>query len=1103
MRKTGNIEDIYPLSPMQEGILFHALYTPETMGYFEQFSYTLEGDLNMSVFEQAWQTIVARHPILRTLFAWEKQNQPLQIVRQKVTVPFTYQDWRPYPPAEQQAKLEAFLISDRKQGFNLSKAPLMRLTLMRLSEQRYQFTWSFHHLLLDGWSGPIVWSEFFILYEGLCRAESPMLPDRRPYRDYIRWLQQQDLTQAERFWRDYLKGFTEPTPFGVDQPNSRKQSEVYAKQELVLPEVLTASLQQLAQKHRLTISTLIQGVWAITLSRYSNESEVVFGTTVSGRAAPLREIENMVGLFINTLPLRVQVTPEVSVVESLQALQRKQTERRLYEHSPLTQIQQWSGISANMSLFESILVLANYPMPQQTETEQHSLTIRDVRAFEQTNYPLTVLVRPGTQLLWRLQYDCNRFDDETISRMLGNIQTLLEYVVTKPKQRLSELSILTQTEQHKLLVEWNNTQTNYPRHSTIHQLFEAQVERTPDAIAVIDPRPDDETPHHLTYGELNRRANQIANYLGQFDLGSPGLVCLYLDRSYDMIAAILGVLKAGGAYVPLDPIYPQARLALLLEDIAQATPTDKPIVITQPELVGNLPPQAVNTVCLHYDQPKIVKFPDTNPPPYKTAHDTAYVLYTSGSTGTPKGVCCHHQGVINLLSDFENRQAIRPGDSCSWYTSISFDVSVYEIFSALLYGGKLYIVPEETRADRDHFIALLAELQIQNAYVPPFMVAKLADKSKQPLSGLALRRLLVGVEPIPEPLLSTISKNVPGLCVINGYGPTEATICATLYNVPDSLGPKRNTPIGRAVQNMQIYLLDPYGQLVPLGVQGEIYIGGVGVAHGYLNRPDLTSERFIADPFSPQTEARLYKTGDMARYLPDGNIQFMGRTDFQLKIRGFRIEAGEIEAVLGCHPAVQEGVVLAREDNSGERHLVAYIVSKQDPGPTVDELRSFLGKTLPDYMVPSAFMMLETIPLTPNGKIDHKALPEAGPSRPTLVKSYVAPKTEIEQTIATIWQEVLGLDKVGRHDNFFDLGGHSLRMVQVHSKLKAHFDQDLPMVKLFEYPTIAAMAQFFGQGQNEASDSLSKQRQIQDRAARQKKARTRKRHQRKLRRNQG
>jgi amino acid adenylation domain-containing protein len=1041
MSKTGNIEAIYPLSPLQEGILFHALYTPQSMGYFEQSSSTLEGELNVPAFQLAWQTIVDRHPILRTLFAWERREQPLQIVRQKARVPFNYQDWRSYPPSEQKAKLEAFLISDRKQGFNLSKAPLMRLALMRLDEKRYQFTWSFHHLLLDGWSGPIVLSEFISLYEAYCRDEKPTLPHRRPYRDYIRWLQEQDLSRTELFWRDYLDGFTKPTPFGVDKPKSEGETEAYANQEFDLPEAATQSLQRMAQQHHLTMSTIVQGVWAILLSRYSNECDVVFGTTLSGRTAPLEDIENMVGLFINTLPLRVEVPPDVSILEWLQVLQTQQTERRLYEHSPLTHIQQWSGLPANVPLFESILVVANYPMPQRTETEQHSLKISDVRVFEQTNFPLTVLVVPGSKLLWQLQYDCHRFDDETITRMLGHIQTILEYLITKPNQRLSELSILTEVEQCIMLVEWNNTQTRYPRHSTLHQLFETQVERTPDDIAVVFGN------QQLNYRELNDRANKLANHLKKRGVGPEICVGLCLERSTEMVVAILGILKAGGAYVPLDPEYPSERLAFILSDIKTE------ILLTQQSLTGQLPDEVDHIICLDTDWATIDQESKTGLTADTNSRNLAYIIYTSGSTGQPKGVMIEHGSLVNYLI-WAKKQYMHDGPhNFPFFTTISADLTITSIFLPLISGSSIVVYRETKDAVDLSVLDVFNDDRVDIIKLTPSHLSMIVDQN---IPSKRVKRLIVGGEDFKTGLAQRAVGLFHGnIEIYNEYGPTEATVGCMIHRFDSNSDRNPSVAIGKPIDNLQIYLLDADLNPVPIGVKSEIYIAGKGLARGYLNRPELTSKMFISNPFRPGE--LMYCSGDVGRWKATGILQFLDRIDHQVKIRGFRIELGEIETILSQHPDVQAAVVVVREDPQGEKQLVGYVVSAQE-AVSPSELRRHLKQTLPEYMVPAIFMKLDALPLTPNGKVDRRALPVPEGRQLQVEADFVAPRSPYEDAVAEIWRDLLGLEQVGIHDSFFDLGGHSLLAIKIVSRLKTTFDVDITLRVFFDSPTIAGVS---------------------------------------------
>ena len=569
----------------------------------------------------------------------------------------------------------------------------------------------------------------------------------------------------------------------------------------------------------------------------------------------------------------------------------------------------------------------------------------------------------------------------------------------------------------------------------------------------------------MTYRELNRRANQLANYLQALGVGPGGLVGIYMERSVEMVVGILGILKGGRAYVPLDPVYPKDRLAFMVKD-AQV-----PVLLTQKRLAERLPEHRADVVFLDAGWEVIAQESPTKPVSGATSKNLAYVLYTSGSTGKPKGVCCGHVGVVNLLTDFENRQPLSVGNACSVWTSLSFDVSVYEIFSALLAGGTLYIAPDRVRADSMAFFEWLSSHQIWSAYIAPFMLKDLADWISRNPDRLSLRRLLVGVEPIPEQLLASISDQVPGLQIINGYGPTEATICATLYDVQSKRARAGNTPIGRPVQNTEIYLLDAHLNPVPIGVAGELHIGGDGLAHEYLNRPELTRERFISNPFSDAPDARLYKTGDLVRYLPDGNIEFLGRNDDQIKIRGFRVELSEIEAVLGRHSAVRETVVLVRDDSPDDKHLVGYVIATPGHTPTVADLRRFLRDKLPDYMVPTAFVFLDVLPVTPNGKVDRNALPAPEGHRPDLEAVYVAPQTELERTIAAVWQEVLHVEKVGLRDNFFDLGGHSLLLVRMNSKLQAVLNKEIPIVDMFKYPTVSALTKYLSPEKSERAVS--------------------------------
>jgi amino acid adenylation domain-containing protein len=1041
-----NIEDIYPLSPMQQGMLFHTLYAPQSGVYFEQLSCTLQGDLDIPAFHRAWQRVVDRHPILRTCFVWEDLDEPLQIVRQQAQLPWEQHDWRECPPDKQQERLEVFLQADRERGFELSQAPLLRLALIRVSENTYHCIWSFHHALLDGWSTPLLLKEVFAFYEASRRGKDLHLERSRPYRDYIAWLQRQDSAKAEAFWRKTLEGFTAPTFLGESPtPDSALGQGSQAEQRVQLSVAATTALFSFARQHQLTVNTLVQGAWALLLSRYSGEDDVVFGATVSGRPAALAGVESMLGLFINTLPVRVQVSPEDTLLPWLRKLQAQQAEIRQYEYSPLTQIQRWSTVPRGLPLFESILVFENYPIDTALQVQGHSLAVHQVRSFERTNYPLTVAVAtPRQELQIRIGYDSRRFDTATITRMAGHWQTGLENLVAQPRQRLWELPLLTEAERQQLLVEWNDTKSDCPQDQCIHQLFEAQVECTPEAIAVVFAQ------EQLTYGELNRRANQLAHYLRARGVGPEVRVGLCLERSLEMVIGLLGILKAGGAYVPLDPAYPPERLAFLLAD------TRALVLLTQGQLRERLPATSSHIVCLDADWQSIAHESEENPGSEAKADNLAYVMYTSGSTGQPKGVAVCHRGVLRLLVgvDYVHLDA----RACLLQMApLAFDASTFELWGALLHGARCVLFPERipTLAALG---AVLREQAITTLWLTASLYNAVMDEAPEILAGLG--QLLIGGEALSVAHVRRGVECLPVTQLINGYGPTEGTTFTCCYGIPrpleDSL---RSIPIGRPIGNTEVYVLDRTLQPVPIGVAGELYIGGMGLARGYLHRPDLTAERFLPHPFSPEPGARLYQTGDLARYLPDGTIEFLGRRDQQVKIRGFRIEPGEIEAVLTHHPAVREAVVLAREDKPGDKQLVAYVVPQQKQTFTGRELRGFLQQKLPEYMVPAVFVMVEALPLTPNGKVDRRALPPPEQLRPDVEQAFVAPRTPTEEVVAGLWAQVLGIEQVGVEDNFFELGGHSLLATQVLSRLRNAFHIELPLRALFEAPTVAGLAQ--------------------------------------------
>lgn len=911
-----NVEDIYPLSPMQQGLLFHTLYAPQSGVYFEQFSLELTGDLNIAALRQAWEWVLARHAILRTAFFWENLDEPLQVVRQQVSLPWVEHDWQHLSPEAQQAQLATWLLADRARGFDLTKAPLLRLVLFQFAPANYELVWSFHHILMDGWSGSLLMQEVLVAYDAFCQGKRPYRERPRPFREYIAWLQQQNLQEAEDFWQQRLHGFTHPTLFMVDKlPNSLpSQAEDYCREQLILGRKLTEQLHIFAQQHRLTLNTLIQGAWGLLLSRYSGEEDIVFGTVSSGRPTELAGIEAMIGLFINTLPLRLSVPDQERLLPWLHSIQTKQLEIRQYEFSPLVQIQKWSDISPGLPLFESSQVLENYPVitAQSDQILFGNVAIGRVQAFEKTNFPLSIVAIPGDSLKLEIWYDTRRFDVAVVVRMLGHMRMLLQSMLATPDQPLSSFTLLTTEERHQQTL-WNQTQATFPDDKCLPQLFESQVAQTPEKVAVIY------ADQSWTYGQVNEQANQLAWHLRHLGVSPGTLVGLCLPRSEVLPVGILGILKAGGAYVPLDPAYPPARLQFMIQDANLA------VLVTEAALTERLRPFAGDIVCLDADASQIVALSQENLPRQNHIEQLAYVIYTSGSTGRPKGVMVTHQSVVNYLT-WVNKQL--PHDAqLPATTNVTFDASLKQLLAPLIRGDKVFVLSENLILQQDALLDTLASLPATALNCVPSLWQSLLtlleiDPGRWP--NLNLTHLFVGGEAISESLIKRTLAVMPGLNIWNLYGPTEATANAAAAQ----LSADAPISIGYPIFNTRLHILDRTGQPTPIGVPGELFIGGAGVARGYLNQPSLTAEKFIPDPFSQTPGARLYRSGDRARFLPDGQVEYLGRVDEQVKVRGFRVEPGEIEAVLAAHPAVQAQAVVATTNKGDDHHLLAYVVLK-------------------------------------------------------------------------------------------------------------------------------------------------------------------------------
>ncbi|MEV5717607.1 non-ribosomal peptide synthase/polyketide synthase [Amycolatopsis mediterranei] len=1010
------VADVHPLTPMQAGMVFHGLSQESQGVYFEQVTAVLDGVAEPRFLAEAWQHVVDRTPVLRGSVVWEDVPEPLLVVHREARVPVTELDWR---ERDREETLRELLAGDRAKPFDLAAAPLVRITLARLPGDAVQLVWTFHHVLLDGWSVFQVLSDVCTAYAALRDGTPPALPHRRPFGDYVTWLSGQTAEGAEEYWRRELADVTEPTPLPYDRvPAFAHESSSSTWVSRDLDEAATGRLAAFARRERLTLNAVVQGAWALLLARHSGEDDVCFGATVSGRPAGLAGVDDITGIFINTLPVRVTADPAAPVAGWLRGLQTAQAESRRFEHVPLTAVQAWSGVEGGRNLFESLVVFENYPVTAD-DVAAHGVRLRDLQAMETTNYPLSVVAAPGPRLSLGLGYDPALFDEATIRRLAGRLEHLLEAIAEDPARPLREFDVLGAGERDQVLVAFNDTGHEVPP-VTLTGLIEAQAARTPDAVAVLS------RDERLTFAELDARADRLARLLAARGAGPERIVALALPRSVEIVVAQLAVLKTGAAYLPVDPDYPAERIAFMLAD---AKPV---VVVTKP----GTPLPVENVLVLDGSEAHGPATPLARPVPLTAP---AYVIYTSGSTGTPKGVVVTHAGLASFSGAEIAHFDVRPGDRVLQFSSPSFDASVLELCMALPAGAAL-VVPPPGPLLGEHLAAVLRDEGVTHALIPPVAMASVPDVELP-----AFRTLVVGGEACPADL---VARWAPGRRMINAYGPTETTVVATWS---DPLEPGATPPIGRPIRNTRVRVLDAGLRPVPIGVAGELYVSGAGLARGYLDRPGLTATRFLADPFgAPGT--RMYRTGDLVRWRADGTLEFLGRADDQVKIRGFRIEPGEIVAVLRKHGGVRDAAVVA----DGQR-LIAYFVGDPGSADPGSGLREHVAAALPAHFVPAAFVRLDALPLTANGKLDRRALP--APAAPEESAGYAAPETETEEVLAAIWAEALDLDRVGVEDNFFALGGDSLRSLQITSMTKSAFDVEITPRDVLTAGTVLALAE--------------------------------------------
>ncbi|WP_413198526.1 amino acid adenylation domain-containing protein [Nostoc piscinale] len=1028
-----------PLSAPQQRLWVLQQLEPQSYVYNEFVSIKLTGNLNLAILEKSFNEIIKRHESLRTSFT-TIDEQPVQVIHPSVTIKLPVVNLSHLPPALQNAEVERLTHEIAQAPFNLAFCPLLRVMLLQTREQEYLLLLVIHHIICDGLSIQVLNQELAVIYKAFS-AEQPCPLSDLPiqYADYSIWQLQQ--LQAERatsqlsYWQQKLANASTTLSLPTDRPRPPVQSFNGTTRNFQLSSELSQGLRSLSKQQGVTLFMTLLAAFQAQLYRYTSQEDICLGSPIANRNHA--DIEGLIGFFVNTLVLRTDISGNPSFRELLKRV--RDVCVGAYAHADVPFEQLVGELQPERNLSHTPLFQVTFAFQEDTKKDLvlPDLTLQWLQNHNGTaKFDLSLYVVDSQPEIWGWwEYNTDLFDAATIERMVGHFTNLLQDIITFPEKRLSELSLLTEIELQTLLVKWNQTTTNYDLDKCIHELFEQQVNKTPDAVAV------EFANQQLTYQELNAKANQLADYLRSLGVKPEVLVGICVERSLDMIIGLLAILKAGGAYIPLDPNYPSERIAFILED------TQAPVLLTQTALLAVMPPHQAKVICLDTDWHHISQHSQKNLVTEITPENLAYIIYTSGSTGKPKGVMIQHASTVAMLdwADKTFSREARAGVLAS--TSICFDLSVFEMFVPLCCGGKVILIENAL-----YISNLPATCGVTLINTVPSVIAQLLQTDSIPAS---VQTVNIAGEPLQNQLVQKLYQQGHIQQVFNLYGPSEDTTYSTFALIQK--GANSTPPIGKPIHNTQTYLLDENLQPVPIGVPGMLYLGGAGLARGYLNKLELTAERFIPHPYTHVPGERLYKTGDLARYLPNGEIEYIGRIDNQVKIRGFRIELGEIEAIISQYPMVRETVVVV----SQESKIIAYLVPQTQQTLAISELRNFLESQLPNYMLPAAFVILEALPLTPNGKIDRKALPAIDKVRPELAETFVAPQTNIEKQLAALWSEVLGLENIGINDNFFELGGDSILSLQVVSKAN-RLGLQLTSKQMFQYQTIAQLVTVIG-----------------------------------------
>ncbi len=1038
----GNI----PLSSGQQQLWLLAQLTPDTPVYNECVTIRIPGPLDASALERSLNEFIRRHEICRTTFP-VVDGMPVQLISPSLTLALPLIDLRSLPEGEREIQVQRIMTERASALFDLSVGPLLRPILLRLSDEEHRLFISLHHIIFDGVAlYQVFLPELNAIYEALAAGLPSPLPEPSiQYADYAcwqrEWLRGDHIAAQLDYWKMQLANAPTSLELYTDRPRPAAPSYRGAMHRFALSKQLTDSLKAVSQQEGVTFYMMLVAAFQTLLYRYTGQDDMLTGTASAGRKLP--EVQRMMGFFLNTLVLRTNLSGNPIFRELLAQVRGITLAALAHQDVPFEYLVKELQPERNLNTNPFFQTLLTFVPPQPVLPSGWTLTQMEAHAgAAKFDLYLEVDDTPGG-LAGRFMYNTDLFDTATVERMAEHWHILLEGIVRDPSQRIADLPILSEKELHRLLVEWNDTRTTYPAHQAVHRLFEAQVERAPEAIALIY---EDRT---LTYRDLNRRANQLAHRLRALGVASTSVVGICMDRSLELIVSMLAILKAGGAYLPLDPSYPADRLAFMLQD------TGATVLITQHHYLDLFAAQSLHLISLDANWQAIENEPQENLPGDTGGDSLAYIMYTSGSTGKPKGVEIRHRS-INRLVFGVNYAYLDDTRTLLHMAAISFDASTLEVWGALLHGARCVLYPGRIPTPKN-IKELIRKHGITTLWLTASLFNAIIDEDPSTLSGA--QQVMTGGEALSVAHISRASRALPSTELINGYGPTETTTFACCYNIPRAVDETwRSIPIGRPIGNTSIYITDRHMRPAPIGVPGELHIGGAGLARGYLNRPELTAARFVANPFDDDPEARLYKTGDRVRYLPDGNIEFIGRIDQQVKIRGFRIEPGEIETALGQHPSLLESLVVARENTRQEKYLLAYVVPRHGHTLTEDELRHFLKLSLPEYMIPSRFIQLKSFPLTPNGKLDWQALPTPDVDGAMTIDSYVAPTSMTEHQLVAIWEQLLKREHIGIRDNFFYLGGHSLLAALLVDHIEQSFGKKIPLATLFAGPTIEQLA---------------------------------------------